>query len=184
MEEEIWKDIEGYERGYQVSNLGRVRSFKYKNEKILKFNYDKQGYLLVHLCLNGVRRCKKVHRLVAQAFIENKNNKTYVNHKDGNKQNNNSNNLEWVTPSENNIHAFRTRLSCPPKAMQGRFGKNNPNSKIVLQIDKNVGTVINTFYGTLEAERQTGIKATNIGNVCNNRRYCKTAGGYIWKYKE
>lgn len=69
--------------------------------KLLKYNYDKQGYLLVHLCTNGKRKCKKVHRLVAETFIKNEYNKIYVNHKDGNKQNNNVSNLEWVTPSEN-----------------------------------------------------------------------------------
>lgn len=124
---EIWKNIKGYEGVYQVSNLGNVRRInnyieqnkgatRYKRlieYKILKFNYDKQKYLLVHLCVNGVRKCKKVHRLVAEAFIENTNNKPYVNHKDGNKQNNNVDNLEWVTPSENNIHAYKLGLTNP-----------------------------------------------------------------------
>lgn len=124
---EIWKDIKDYEGLYQISNLGNVQRIgeyiiqskgktkykRYMKNKTLKFNSDKQGYLLVHLCKAGIRKCKKVHRLVADAFIENKDNKPYVNHKDGIKQNNSVNNLEWVTPSENNIHAYRTGLTNP-----------------------------------------------------------------------
>ena len=124
---EIWKDIKNYEGLYQVSNLGNVRRIRQYvmqhkgitcferivNERQLKFNYDKQCYLLVHLCKDGIRKCKKVHRLVAEAFIENPLNKPYVNHKDGNKKNNNVDNLEWVTPSENNIHACKLGLAHP-----------------------------------------------------------------------
>lgn len=110
---EIWKNIDGYNGEYQVSNYGNIKSYKYSEPRILRFNYDKQNYKLVHLCKNGKRVCEKVHRLVALAFIPNIDNKPYVNHIDGNKGNNFYENLEWCTPSENNIHAYKTGLTNP-----------------------------------------------------------------------
>ena len=106
MTEEIWRDIEGYEGHYQVSNFGRVKSFKQKTPRILKPTHDKDGYLYVGLwrenkCQNG-----RVHRLVAQAFIPNPEGKPVTNHKDGNPQNNHVDNLEWATISENTQHAY------------------------------------------------------------------------------
>lgn len=117
--EEIWKDIEGYEGYYQVSNLGRVRSLdhidcrgrhiKGKTTKQLK---DKDGYYYVQLNKNGVQTKKKVHRLVAIAFIPNPENKREVSHLDETKTNNQVSNLEWATSKENNnMPIRRQRLS-------------------------------------------------------------------------
>ena len=123
MANEIWKDIEGYEGLYQVSNFGNVKSLArivhskkrsdYKiKEKILKQSDTTTGYKKVELHKdNEKRKSFKVHRLVAQAFIPNPENKREVNHIDGNKHNNNVNNLEWVTSSENKIHAFKMNLN-------------------------------------------------------------------------
>lgn len=114
-DKEIWKDIEGYEGLYQVSNFGKVKSLNYKRQnkvKILKPSqtgkgaFKGQGYLSLHL----KNKQFKVHRLVAEAFIPNKENKPQINHKDGNKLNNNSNNLEWCTNSENQKHAWKNGL--------------------------------------------------------------------------
>lgn len=193
---EIWKDIKGYEGLYKVSNLGKVISLdrviyqekegitysRLMKGKTLKYNNDKQGYLLVHLCKNGKRTCKKVHRLVVEAFLENKDSKEYVNHIDGNKQNNAVYNLEWVTPSENNIHAYKTKLSTPTLNMLGRKGKNNPCMKKIYQINKNNHNVIKLYYGSYEAQRTTGINASNIIACCKGKQ--RTAGGYIWKYAD
>ena len=117
---EEWRDIKGYEGLYQVSNLGRVKSlprerrnrqgYYYTKEKILKQTNTSTGYKKVEL-FNGTRKSYKVHRLVAQAFLNNEYNKPQVNHKDGNKINNNVNNLEWVTGSKNIIHAYKTGLN-------------------------------------------------------------------------
>ena len=113
---EIWKDIEGFEGIYQVSNLGNVKSLRKWNghkyvvgEKILKPSLSSTGYYKVKLYGEKKKDCK-VHRLVAVAFIEKKDGKLHINHKDGNRLNNKSNNLEWCTQRENVIHAIKTGL--------------------------------------------------------------------------
>lgn len=103
MEEEIWKDIKGYEGLYQVSNLGKVKylpKYHTKKEGIMKYTL-RSGYRNLILRKNGTRKSKQIHRLVAETFIDNPYNKPFVNHKDYNRQNNNVDNLEWVTQKEN-----------------------------------------------------------------------------------
>lgn len=111
---EQWKDIADYEGLYQVSSLGRVKSLKdnkgKKREKILKQYLSNGNYLFVGLRKNNKRKNYRIHKLVANAFISNPLNKPCVNHIDGNKANNNINNLEWVTYSENMKHAFKSGL--------------------------------------------------------------------------
>lgn len=92
---EIWKDIEGYEGVYHVSNLGRVK--RVATNRVLQPYRNKVGYLLVYLCKNGKRKTHRIHRLVAQSFIPNQENKPEVNHLDENKSNNMVSNLEWST---------------------------------------------------------------------------------------
>lgn len=111
--EEIWKDIKGYEGIYQVSNLGNVKSLNFhreKKEKLLKPKLTKDGYFETTLFKEGKCKFIRTHRLVAMAFIENPLNKKEINHKDGNKLNNNISNLEWVTSSENQKHAYKLGL--------------------------------------------------------------------------
>jgi len=107
---EIWKEIEGYSGDYLISNLGKVKSLRNKNPKILKPSAGKHVYLQIILYKNNKPFTHKIHRLVADTFIENKDNKLTVNHIDGNKLNNNVNNLEWATYSENIKHAYNTGL--------------------------------------------------------------------------
>lgn len=122
---EIWKDIVGYEGWYQVSNLGRVKSVSrvvpHKTKgggvsnqvwpsKILRPTVTNHGYQLVVLSKQGKFRYPTIHRLVATAFVPKPFNKPTVNHKDGNKENNMADNLEWCTSSENNYHAWETGL--------------------------------------------------------------------------
>ena len=110
---EIWRDIDGYKGLYQVSSWGRVRYLKnwfYDESTVfpqepLRPEVTKKGYLRVDLYdADGRRKHKKVHRLVANAFIPNPDGKPQVNHKDGNKKNNSVTNLEWVTDKENKDH--------------------------------------------------------------------------------
>lgn len=119
--QEAWKDIEGYEGLYQVSNLGRVKSLDHiiktkRNKdmlikgKIKTITIGKDGYCVVNLQHKDSKKLFKVHRLVAQAFIPNPHNKTEVNHIDTNKTNNMVDNLEWVTSEENIQHAIDNGL--------------------------------------------------------------------------
>ena len=121
--EEVWKDIAGYEGFYQVSNTGKVKSLvgwdghKYVNREIMinpyKQKTNKSEYLrsVVKLKKHGEHKDFKVHRLVAQAFINNKNNYNVVNHKDGNPLNNSIDNLEWCTQKHNCKHAIENGLN-------------------------------------------------------------------------
>lgn len=119
--EERWKDIVGFENTYQVSNLGTVKSLKRKSwngktwhiiqERYLKQTKASHKYFTVSLSKNGQKKSFLVHNLVASAFIDNPENKKTVNHIDGNKTNNQIENLEWATQSENNYHAYQTGLA-------------------------------------------------------------------------
>ena len=121
---EVWKDVAGYEGHYEVSSHGRCRSkagrvvickngVKRKWKQKYYGSKNEQGYIRITLYLNG--QCKKVflHRLVAEAFLPKVEGKDFVNHKDGNKENNRPDNLEWVTITENNRHAIAMGLNDP-----------------------------------------------------------------------
>lgn len=185
--EEIWKDIEGYEGLYQISNLGRVKSLgRYINklsgniwtdEKIKKSYTDRDGYYRVNLYKDSKIQTYMIHRLVALAFIPNTKDKPQVNHIDGNKENNNVSNLEWCTSKENNIHALKNKLRIMPR------GNKNKLSKEIIQYDLNMKKIAK--YGSIrEAQRITGINQSNISKCCREKGNYNTAGGYIWKYKE
>ncbi len=134
---ETWMDIQGYKGLYTVSSLGRIRSLgrtiTRKNGspmtfpvKILRQRPTPQGYQIVHLYKSGTRRAHSVHRLVAILFVSNWDQKEQVNHIDGDKLNNRAENLEWVTSSENQKHAFDSGLLKNP-IMKGEV---NPRSKL------------------------------------------------------
>lgn len=172
---EIWKDIPGYEGFYQASSLGRIRAVK---RQFLKPSVSHNGYLFVALYKNGIKKSKRINRLIAETFISNPENKPLVNHKNGIKTDNRAENLEWVTDSENKIHSYRILKN--PHPMLGRTGEKNPNSKPVLQMKSNV--IINKFSGLADAERKTGISYQLISGCCRKKH--KTAGGFSWKYAD
>ena len=130
---EVYRPVKGFEGLYEVSNFGNVRSLKkiigrrVVDARLLKQRISTQGYLMVSLTRNYKTFNASVHRLIAEAFIDNPFNKATVNHIDGNKLNNDISNLEWATQRENNIHAYRTGLHDPKK--NGRTGKRKPRTE-------------------------------------------------------
>lgn len=201
MYSEIWRDVVEYEGFYKVSNLGRVKSLDRIVErgrsllpvkgKILIGHINPDGYHIVGLCKNAKRTFVDVHRLVALAFIKNDNNKPCIDHIDGNRLNNNIENLRWCTYKENmNNPITINRLS---KAMKDRslstvhkqrIGLANRNrtdqSKNVAKIDKTSGKIIKVYPSLKEAYRLTGVHFANISKVCQNKT--KSAGGFKWEF--
>lgn len=167
---EVWKLIKET-NNYEVSNKGNVRRKLKEGYKLLKPFEDKDGYLKVCLCENQKRIYRFVHRLVGIEFIENTYNKPTINHKDGNKKNNNVENLEWATIKEQNNHALISGL---------RNMKNDGCSKEVEQYDLD-GNLINIYQSANEAHRQTGFSQGHISEVCRGEK--NTYKNYIWKYK-
>ena len=164
---EIWKDIKGYEELYQVSDLGRVRSFKSGKWQTLKNRLTPRGYYLVTLYKDGKATNKWVHKLVAQAFIPNPNNLPQVNHKDEDKLNNAASNLEWCTAKYNINYGEGAKIRM--KKIKSKL------SKPVHCIDTD-----EIYESAIEAERQTGIQ--HISEVCSGKR--ESAGGMWWEYLE
>lgn len=169
---EVWKDVKGYEGQYQVSSYGRVKSVprviirsngnpQTISEKILAPIVDKRsGYLKVSLMKGKLRTCR-IHRLVAESFIPNPEGKPEVNHKDGNKQNNTVDNLEWVTESENISHAFANNLMTTK-------GESNPHS-VVMETD-------------VRSIRGRRIKGDKLGSVYADYKSTMSLSGFkkIW----
>lgn len=169
MNEEIWKDIEGYEGIYQVSNLGRVKSLnrrdrlnRYWKEKIMKLHRDKKGYMRVDLCKCGKQfKSLKVHRLVAKAFIPNPHNKGQVNHIDGVKNNNLVENLEWSTQEENIQHSFDMGLV-------SRKGEKNSQSKLTTEDVKFIRRNFkrgDNFFGVDALAQRFGVERSRINSI-------------------
>lgn len=151
---------------YYITSEGNVLSRHKSVEKTLKNVIDKSGYYFVNLRGKKKNKIGKIHRLIALAFIENPENKPFVNHIDGDKTNNSINNLEWVTNAENTNHAVRTGL--------------HNHGKAVLQLDMN-NKILNRFASAQEAAIKTNIERRNISSCCRGRK--KTAGGYKWCYE-
>lgn len=157
MEEEIWKDVVGYEGKYSVSDKGRVKNIKKGN--ILSPGKNMRGYHQVNLFKKG-RKIKSVHRLVATAFIPNPENKEQVNHKNFNTIDNSVENLEWVTASENQKHSY---LHKPKRRSYfiGKIGGQHPSSKKICIVDKK-GNVLKIFDGIREAARTMNVTYGSI----------------------
>ena len=187
-EDEVWKDVTGFESRYEVSDLGRVRSldryskhntsktgFILQKGKMLNPYISNKGYLKVELGDGfGKRKSVPVHRLVAIAFIDNPMNYDQVNHIDGVKTNNNLSNLEWCNNSMNQIHAYKMGLN---KSSE----KAGKPKKPVYQIEKYTGEIIAEFPSITEAGKTLGMKnPSNIALVCTNKRI--SSGGFKWKY--
>lgn len=161
---EIWKTIPFGDNNYQISNLGRVKNTL--SNIILKQSIAGRGYLKVALYSRGHGKQHYIHRLLAEAYLENHNSEPTVNHKDGDKTNNVLSNLEWLSYSENNKHAFLKGLK-----------SNKSNSRPVECLKE--GVVIARFASTREGARKMGCFQSNIRKVLDGE-YTQTAG-YFWR---
>lgn len=184
---EIWRDIKGYEGMYEVSNRGVVRSKEriivlkdkkgkdrpctYKSKvlkpckRMYKDHTNTMPRLQVVLSKKGHTRSYDVHRLVAETFIENPHNYETVNHKDGNTENNNVDNLEWLPLSDNIRHAFKNNLI--------------HTMKPIAMIDTITGKILKVYAGEAEACRRNGLKQGKIRRAMQNGWKCR---GYEWRY--
>ena len=203
MQEEIWKDVVGYEGLYQVSNLGRVRSLprevsrfekgrKYiLDGRVLKYGHGHgrcYKYLLVCLCKDQQRSMKRVNRLVAEAFIPNPDNLPMVNHKDENPSNNRVDNLEWCTAK------YNSNYGTAREKMKETRKKNNSNKKMLLTRIKNNsskppksvamidddGNVVKKYFSVSDAARDIGVHHNSVSRVCKGIR--RDVHGYKFKY--
>lgn len=184
--QEIWKDVKGYEGLYQISNYGRLKSFKTDSKgKILKLTDKNGAYFTIILQGKGVqKRTTRIHRLVAEAFLPNPENLPQVNHIDGNKQNNNVNNLEWCTASYNVKHSLNLH---PEQVKKMVYYNQHIKPKPIVQMDLK-GNIIAEFESATVASQQTGVCARNILQMANKTPYKKdhlrkSAGGYKWAFK-
>ena len=194
--QEIWKDIEGYEGYCQISNLGRVRSLDRVVKKshgstgvvkgaIKKPTINTQGYLTVNLRKESKQKCLLLHRLLAEYFIPNPENKPQVNHIDGNKANCTIENLEWVTRKENAQHAWRTGLCVYTEAK--REGARRAGKKTIGRPAWNRKKVIcletgEIFNSAKEASEKTGISHMTVSETC--RKVYKHTKGLHFEYLE
>lgn len=165
-----WSKIEGFEN-YSVSDDGEIRNDK--SGKIKAQRLNRYGYPITSIYKDGKAYTHRVHRLVANAFIDNPDDKPQVNHKDGNKCNNHLDNLEWSTASENLLHAYETGLE-PRHASYGMRGKKNPNGGRK-GLPVRVVETGEEFDSIAECSSALGINNRGVCDVLNGRQ--KTHAG-------
>ncbi len=170
---EYFIDIIGFEGLYQISNLGRIKSFHRQHVKFLSPGLLKTGYYIVVLCKDSKAKTFTIHRLIAKHFISNPNNKLEVNHINGIKTDNRIENLEWVTHKENSHHAWKMGLKTP--AMTGIIDYDNKKSIPIICID-----TCEAFASSSHAARMLNLSRPNIIKVLKGERH--HVNGLKFKY--
>lgn len=176
---EQWKLIEGTENRYEISNTGKIRSLNYKRTgktRELIPAPDPKGYLKTMILIAGRYKTVKIHRLVAEAFIPNPENKPQVNHKDGNKENNAVDNLEWVTNIVNAHHAIEHGLFS--NSYKATADANSRRKKQVIATDSNGQRIV--FDSISEASRRLNVSRRHVQSVLKGDR--NQTGGYKFQY--
>ena len=192
MENEVWKDIEGYEGIYQVSSHGRVRSLDrtitkphprngapsayFHRGRIIKQHEQKGGYLFVSLKDRPRKQIVNTHRLVAKAFVPGYFEGADVNHKDCNRKNNRADNLEWVTRRENLKYAYGDRASAIEQIHRSQ-------RKPVIQMTMD-GEFIKEWPSIYAAVVALHLDSKSIGGCCKGRYGTKSCGGFKWKFRD
>lgn len=185
---EFWMDINGYAGTYQISTYGRVRSLERvdsrgqkRKEKVIKpYKGGNKGYQAVCLSMNGAVKSVRIHRLVAEHFIEREPGKDYVNHKNGDKSDNRAENLEWVTIAENNLHSFRQLNRNASGGGKGKYGAECHSSKPIVATSISCG-IVRKFVSAREASKHFGVSVSTVSRTCNGKG--TNVRGYSMRYE-
>ena len=185
---EIWKPIVGYEDLYEVSNMGRVKSLNYKKsgkEGFLSVYTMNTGYPATHLCKDGKCNCVLIHRLVAEHFIPNPENKPEIDHINCDVKDFRLENLRWVSSKENSNNPNTLRKHWSKNGgvsyFKGKIGKLNTLSKQVLQLDLN-GDILKFWHSLMDIHRELNYDCGHISECCKGKR--QTHKGYRWMWVE
>lgn len=168
---EIWKDIQGFDGLYQVSNLGRIKSSI--RSRILEGSLNKEGYRRITLRSSGTGRPYYVHRLVAETFLPNPDNLPQVDHINTIRDDNRIENLRWVTPSKNNNNKLTRKRNKKAQIELTAF------KRLIIQLNMD-NSFVAIFYYASDASKSTGIHSRAILKCCNGIQ--NSAGGYIWMF--
>ena len=174
MEQEIWKDIEGYEGYYRVSNTGKILSVK--TGKLRATSVNNSGYELTHLYKDTVDTSCTIHRLVAKAFVPNPNNLPEVNHINEDKLDNRAENLEWCDRRYNQVYSGNIEKWTKAGGQGGKMKRSKRVYQFTLE-----GDFIKEWFSAREAQAELGLARQEIGKCCLGKK--EQYGGFLWSFQ-